>query len=451
MDKEFEKKIRTRKIRAAAVAVLVIAAILYLIFDIKVEKADYGDSLKNQIAEASEIYENEKDNQGNEEGQYAPYTLQLFAQQIEAAEKVSDKKDSVYYEEKDAYEQLKEQTKVFRKAENRDVVSKDDVQKLIDDKEVLKEKVVFKGDRKLSYVIDGAKLKKAAAMNLTAREEGPYRDNISEILEELSLQGQIVSFYQKGSFGGRIKVTVPMYSEKKVKSYAYKVDTEKGSLQYVSDAQIDMKAQTAAFSVSEGGDYVVVTKKLHKDSGKKAVDIEKAEKEAKMQKDKNIGSGNTGSDENTDSGSSGNQPSKKPEKMKFDVTIEIRCDTLAEDLSKLEDPALEAYVPADGTILPKTKVTVEEGTTVFDVLNRVCRDKNIQVKSEYTPMYGSYYVQGINYLFEFDGGQGSGWMYKVNGRFPNYGCTAYKLKPGDSAVWCYTCNYGEDVGGGGAV
>ena len=31
-------------------------------------------------------------------------------------------------------------------------------------------------------------------------------------------------------------------------------------------------------------------------------------------------------------------------------------------------------------------------------------------------MYGSYYVQGINYLFEFDGGQGSGWMYKVNGK-----------------------------------
>ena len=108
-------------------------------------------------------------------------------------------------------------------------------------------------------------------------------------------------------------------------------------------------------------------------------------------------------------------------------------------------------MPADGTILPTTKVTVEEGTTVFDVLNRVCRDKNIQVKSEYTPMYGSYYVQGINYLFEFDGGQGSGWMYKVNGKFPNYGCSSYKLKPGDSVVWCYTCNYGEDVGGGGAV
>ena len=93
---------------------------------------------------------------------------------------------------------------------------------------MLKEEVGFKGDLKLSYAIDGTKLKKAAAMNLTAREEGPYHDRISEILEELSLQGQIVSFYQEGSFGGRIKVTAPMYSEKKkVKAYAYKIDTEK--------------------------------------------------------------------------------------------------------------------------------------------------------------------------------------------------------------------------------
>lgn len=81
----------------------------------KVEKADYGDSLKNQIIEASQLYEKQKDNQGNEEGQYAPYTLQLFAQQIEAAEKVSDKKDSVYNEEKEAYETLKEQTKSLQK------------------------------------------------------------------------------------------------------------------------------------------------------------------------------------------------------------------------------------------------------------------------------------------------------------------------------------------------
>ena len=44
-------------------------------------------------------------------------------------------------------------------------------------------------------------------------------------------------------------------------------------------------------------------------------------------------------------------------------------------------------------------------------------------------------------------GPESGWMYKVNEWFPNYGCSAYTLKNGDDIVWCYTCNgLGADVG-----
>ena len=42
-------------------------------------------------------------------------------------------------------------------------------------------------------------------------------------------------------------------------------------------------------------------------------------------------------------------------------------------------------------------------------------------------------------LYEFDCGSQSGWMYKVNGWFPNYGCSSYKLKDGDAIVWSYTC------------
>ena len=55
-------------------------------------------------------------------------------------------------------------------------------------------------------------------------------------------------------------------------------------------------------------------------------------------------------------------------------------------------------------------------------------------------MYGSYYIEGINNLYEFDCGNQSGWMYKVNGWFPNYGCSSYNLKDGDSIVWAFTCN-----------
>lgn len=105
------------------------------------------------------------------------------------------------------------------------------------------------------------------------------------------------------------------------------------------------------------------------------------------------------------------------------------------------------YVPTDGEILPVTTVEFTPGETVFDVLNRVCGVADIQIEYGWTPLYDSYYIEGINHLYEFDCGSQSGWMYKVNDWFPNYGCSAYKVENGDSIVWCYTCNgLGEDVG-----
>ena len=73
------------------------------------------------------------------------------------------------------------------------------------------------------------------------------------------------------------------------------------------------------------------------------------------------------------------------------------------------------------------------------------------MEASYTPMYGSVYVEGINNLYEFDCGELSGWMYSVNGIYPNYGCSSYILKDGDVICWVYTCDLGYDVGGGYAT
>ena len=89
-----------------------------------------------------------------------------------------------------------------------------------------------------------------------------------------------------------------------------------------------------------------------------------------------------------------------------------------------------------------------EGESVFDVLQRVCRDNAIHMESNWTPMYNSAYVEGINNLYGFDVGSLSGWMYSVNGWFPNYGCSRYALQNGDVVNWVYTCDLGYDVGGG---
>ncbi len=143
------------------------------------------------------------------------------------------------------------------------------------------------------------------------------------------------------------------------------------------------------------------------------------------------------------------KPTQKPTatpKPKTTCTITIRCDTILDNMDKLTD-GKEGLVPSNGYLLKKTTVEFEEGETVFDVLVRICKSKKIQLEYVYTPMYESYYIEGINNLYEFDCGGDSGWMYKVNGWFPNYGCSSYKLKNGDDIVWCYTCNgLGADVG-----
>lgn len=147
-----------------------------------------------------------------------------------------------------------------------------------------------------------------------------------------------------------------------------------------------------------------------------------------------------------DSSAKPDETTKPAEKPTYSCTIEIRCDTILSNRQDLR-PGLDVYVPDSGTILPTTTVTFTEGETVFDVLKRICDARGIQIECSYTPMYGSYYVEGINHLYEFDCGQQSGWMYKVNGWFPNYGCSSYKLEAGDTIVWAYTCKgLGTDVG-----
>ena len=127
-------------------------------------------------------------------------------------------------------------------------------------------------------------------------------------------------------------------------------------------------------------------------------------------------------------------------------TISISCATILNNMGWL-NPEKTELVPEDGWILPPTQVTFYEGESVFNVLQRTCKQQGIHMEYENTPMYNSAYIEGIHNLYEFDCGELSGWMYKVNEWFPNYGCSRYQLKEGDVICWVYTCNLGVDVGG----
>lgn len=140
------------------------------------------------------------------------------------------------------------------------------------------------------------------------------------------------------------------------------------------------------------------------------------------------------------------EPDPEPDPPASTCTISIRCDTILNNMGSLT-PGKEAYVPGNGVILSTTTVEFTEGETVFDILQRACSAAGIQLESSYTPAYGSHYVEGIHQLYEMDCGPESGWMYQVNGWFPNYGCSSYTVSQGDAIVWCYTCvGLGADVG-----
>ena len=134
----------------------------------------------------------------------------------------------------------------------------------------------------------------------------------------------------------------------------------------------------------------------------------------------------------------------------YTCTFSIECSTILNNLDQLDSDKLE-MVPSGGVILSKTTVTFHEGESVFDVLQRLCKEQGIHLESSWTPIYNSAYIEGIHNLYEFDCGELSGWMYKVNGWYPNYGCSRYQLKDGDTVEWRYTCDLGNDIGGGYAV
>lgn len=137
------------------------------------------------------------------------------------------------------------------------------------------------------------------------------------------------------------------------------------------------------------------------------------------------------------------KPDKPIKEYDNTCTFVIECKTILDNKDKLKK-GLEKYVPDDAVIFSKT-VGFDSGESVYDILRRICDENSIQMEASYTPAFSSYYVEGINNLYEFDCGQGSGWMYSVNGIFPNYGCSSYKPASNDKIAFRYTCELGYDL------
>lgn len=118
------------------------------------------------------------------------------------------------------------------------------------------------------------------------------------------------------------------------------------------------------------------------------------------------------------------------------VTLSVKCDTL-------KGEKLPEQIPADCVILDDTTFAIAEGDTVYNILYEASGKCHFQVDNRGAA--GTAYIAGIEYLYEFDYGDLSGWMYKVNGEFPDVGCQGYVLHDGDRIEWLYTRNIGKDL------
>ncbi len=135
---------------------------------------------------------------------------------------------------------------------------------------------------------------------------------------------------------------------------------------------------------------------------------------------------------------------------KATCTLSVSCETILKQMELLEEDKWE-LIPENGVIYAAKAVTFYEGESVFHVLQREMKKAGIQMEFTNTPLYHSSYLASIGNLYEFDAGELSGWVYEVNGWFPNYGCSRYQLQDGDVVQWHYTCDLGEDVGGNNAT
>ena len=97
----------------------------------------------------------------------------------------------------------------------------------------------------------------------------------------------------------------------------------------------------------------------------------------------------------------------------------------------------------EGRLITNAMLTLSEGKTVSETFS-LLRTYDIVIASE-SGAAGTF-VTSIQGLENGACGAASGWLFRVNGEFPNKGCSDYELNDGDVIEWVYTCDLGQDIG-----
>ncbi len=121
----------------------------------------------------------------------------------------------------------------------------------------------------------------------------------------------------------------------------------------------------------------------------------------------------------------------------LNVTVSADCSKALDAMEKIDEQINPVgVIPENGVVIPLSETAVPDGSTAFDALCAAAKADKIRV--DYVGSVYGVYVNGIGYIYEHGFGSQSGWMYMVNGEFPQCSCGDYKLSDGDSVEFVYT-------------
>lgn len=245
-----------------------------------------------------------------------------------------------------------------------------------------------------------------------------------------------IKFVNSDNNKGEISTKTPItstasISNEKVESNTIKKDTiESSTISVSTESAKDNKEEKVNKSDKEDKKTV----EENTNESKKEVNTENENsQQSNSKKDTSINnsgnvSNNNSSNNNSSSEKNNNEEIKKEEnkeeeKPKFIVNINIKM--------------------VDDTIF-SSQIVLENEVTAFEALKYYCENNSIQIG--YTGSGQFVYVSSINGIKEKSEGPSSGWMYKVNGTFPDVSAGKYKLSSNDTLEWVFTKDGGKDVG-----
>lgn len=119
-------------------------------------------------------------------------------------------------------------------------------------------------------------------------------------------------------------------------------------------------------------------------------------------------------------------PTTAPTVATIRVTLSVDCSAAVNAGNETAQ-----LISNNGTILGTTLYTLDQGSTVYDLI----------MSSGLTIGARDGYIYSIQSLGEFDVNGKGGWYYFVNGVKPSYGVMQYTLQAGDQVTFQYTLDY----------